>query len=163
MKTFNYFAYGSNMDKDYLDQWCRDHNHPIIEFLDIRPAILEDYKLCFNYYSEKTWQAGAANIIFEENSKVYGLLIRLDEKDKYIIRKKEGYPNYYSEIPVTVKTFDNEIVNDVLTYKVVKGREKSEHQPPTKYYMGLIINNAKKYGFPIDYINYLESIVTKPI
>lgn len=157
MKTFNYFAYGSNMDKNDLDKWCKKKSNSKIEFLDIRPAILEDYKLCFNYFSISR-NCGTANIMRKEESKVYGLLIKIDEKDKKKIREKEGHPNHYFEIPVNVKTFENDIIKDVLTYKVVKEREKSEHQPPSKYYMSLIILNAEKYEFPAEYKKYLRSL-----
>ena len=91
----------------------------------------------------------------------YGLIIKLSEKDKEKIRHKEGYPNYYFEILVNVKTFENEIIKDVLTYKVVKEKEKSKYQPPSKDYMDLIIPNAEKYGFTIEYIKYLKSLETK--
>ena len=161
MKTFNYFAYGSNMDKDDLDKWCIDHNHPIIEFLDVEPARLYGYKLCFNYFS-KSRKAGAANLMI--TSKEYfvdGLLIKLNDDAKKIIRKKENYPYSYNEYPITVETFKGELIKNALTYKVIKSREEKEHKPPTKYYMNLIIKNAKKYGFHLDYIKYLESLETK--
>jgi len=159
MKTFNYFAYGSNMDKTDLDKWCKKKGYNKIKFLNITPVILKDYKLCFNYFSISR-NCGAANVMEFKSSNVYGLLIKLPEKDKAKIREKEGHPNYYIEIPINVETFEGNLVKGALTYKVIKEKEKKEHQPPSKYYMSLIIKNAENYKFPVDYINYIKSLDT---
>ncbi|GAJ14557.1 unnamed protein product, partial [marine sediment metagenome] len=45
----NYFAYGSNMDKQDLDKWCRRKGLPVVKFLSVFPAKLRGYKLTFNY------------------------------------------------------------------------------------------------------------------
>ncbi|MCX5817533.1 MAG: gamma-glutamylcyclotransferase, partial [Proteobacteria bacterium] len=89
------------------------------------------------------------------DSKVYGLLFEINEAyDIETIRKKEGYPNYYEEIQVTVKCEDKDISN-VKTYKVVKGTREISHQKPTTYYMELILKNARINEFPAEYIRCL--------
>jgi hypothetical protein len=84
----------------------------------------------------------------------------MDESGRTTIREKEGFPNYYEELTGPVKHRDNTI-SDVITYKVVKDKEEIEHQKPTKYYMGLILKNARNNKFPNEYIRYLESIETQ--
>ncbi|GAH57341.1 unnamed protein product, partial [marine sediment metagenome] len=92
---------------------------------------------------------------------VYGLLFEINKNcDLETIRKKEGYPHYYEEILVTVKC-KNKSIGNVKTYKVVKNKEKSGHQKPTKYYMDLILKNACINGFPTEYIQFLEKIETQ--
>ena len=134
-----YFAYGSNMDKEDLDKWCEENGYQKIKFLSVLPAKLKGYKLTFNYFSIRR-KGGAANIMESEGNCVYGLLIELTKHDLKTIRAKEGYPNIY---------------------KVVKHCEKIKHQPPTKYYMQLIIKNARRYNLPDNYIDFLESIETR--
>jgi len=156
-----YFAYGSNMDKEDLDKWCKKKGHPVVEPLSTpSPAKLNGYKLSFNYLSPSR-NAGAANIIESENDCVYGLLSGLGDSDLDTIRVKEGCPTFYNEIYVDVEKFDGTLVQNVKTYKVVKDQEKPGHQPPTKYYLQLLIKNAKRYNFPDDYIRYLETIKAK--
>lgn len=155
-----YFAYGSNMDEEDLNRWCEECGYPKVTFLRVLPAKLNNYVLSFNYFSISR-NGGAANIMESKKDAIYGLLIELKDEDIHIIRKKEGFPNNYTEINVSVKTFDNILVENVKTYKVVKQRERKDFVPPTKYYLGLIIKNAKKYKFPLSYINFLESIPTK--
>lgn len=82
-----YFAYGSNMDREYLDCWCKQKSLPKVEFLSILPAKLNDYKLTFNYFSA-TWKAGTANIMKSVEDCVYGLLLEIEDDDLTTIRKK---------------------------------------------------------------------------
>ena len=156
----NYFAYGSNMDEEDFEKRCNKKGWRMVKFQNRRVAKLNGYKLTFNYYSPSR-KAGAANIMESKKDCAYGLLIEIEESNLETIRKKEGYPNYYDEISVDVETFDGTPSQDVKTYKVVKSREEHNHQPPTEEYMQLIIKNAKKYGFPKEYIEYLESFPTK--
>ncbi len=123
-----YFAYGSNMDKEDLDKWCENRGLPKVKFLNISPAKLNGYKLSFNYFST-TRNGGAANLMGSKNDCVYGLLVEIGEGNLETIRAKEGCPCCYKEIPVDVEKFDETVVRDVKTYKVVKNREKSDHQP----------------------------------
>ncbi|MDA8339306.1 MAG: gamma-glutamylcyclotransferase [Nitrospiraceae bacterium] len=160
IEVIPYFAYGSNTDSDDLAQWCINNGYDPIAFDSVVPAVLKGYKLAFNHYS-KGRNGGAANIMESPDDSVHGLLYLLKVEDMKKIRKKEGYPRTYDEILVEVKTPDGRIINNVLTYKLRKEKVKPEHQPPAKYYLGLIINNAKKYDFSPDYIGYLESIKTK--
>jgi len=154
-----YFAYGSNMDEKDLKDWCKKENMPFPKWTLLGTACLDGYKLFFNYYSKKR-NGGAANIMKYSDSKVYGLLFEMDECDIKTIRKKEGVPNCYEEITITVKHKDRNIVK-VKTYKVLKEKEKSGHQKPTKYYMNLILRNARINGFPSEYVRYLEGIKTQ--
>lgn len=160
-----YFAYGSNMDKDDLDKWCRAKKVPLVKFLSVFPAKLSGYKLSFNYFSF-TREGGAANIMKSKGDCVYGLLIEMTDSDLNTVRKKEGYcenaaSRYYDEICLDVEEFDGTIIQGVTTYKVAKHREEPGHQRPTRCYLLLIIRNAEKYGFPADYINFLKSVKTK--
>ena len=156
----NYFAYGSNIDREDLDKWCRRNGVPLAKRLGEFPAKLGHYRRTFNYLST-TRNGGAANIMESAEHSVYGLLMEVKEDDVNAIRKKEGYPNHYQEIYVDVEMFDGTMIRDVRTYKVVKHLEELEHQPPTREYLQLIIGSAKRYGFPVDYIEYLKSIETK--
>jgi hypothetical protein len=158
------------MDKDDFLKWCNGNNrkkkiYRMPNFQNTCPAQLKDYKLTFNYYSESRC-GGAANIMESQGDCVYGLLSEIENNDLETIRDKEGFSEdctkcYYNEVCVSIEKLDGNIIQFVKTYKVSKCREKLKHQLPTKIYMDLIINNAKKYEFPPDYISYLKSIPIK--
>ena len=162
----HYFAYGSNMDEEDFEKRCREKGWCMVKFQNHRAAKLEGYKLSFNYRSTY-WEAGAANIMEDEESCVYGLLSEIEDSDLETIRKKEGYYEdcskcYYNEICINVELLcDGTVVKEVKTYKVTKDKETAEDQRPKEKYMQLIIKNAKIYNFPKEYTEYLESIPTK--
>ena len=160
-----YFAYGSNMDKDDLDKWCKNRGYPLVRCSSVLPVKLSGYKLTFNYFSP-TRQCGAANIVKSKVEHVYGLLLEIEDSALDTIRSKEGYSydrskRYYDEIRVDVETFDGMKIKDVFTYKVVRERQTTDHQPPATAYLDLLIRNAVRYGFPRDYINYLKAVPAK--
>ena len=170
-ENYHYFAYGSNMDLDHIKCWCQKKNRQPINPTKIYPAKLEGYELCFNYFSEKNWQAGAANIMDNSKECVYGLLMCLNESELVTIRKKEGFNNpdqrnngnSYDEIKVNVKKLDDNNKCSAVTYKAAKDKEKNEHQPPKKEYLDLIIRIAEKYNFPKEYIAELKAIKPKEL
>ncbi len=156
-----YFAYGSNMDLEDFKRWCDEKGCEMPDLRDPIPAKLLGYKLVFNYYSGRR-KAGAANISLtgESGDVVYGLIFNVTECARDVIREKEGYPDYYGESCVKVKSLDDKLVFDGFTYKVVPEKERDTYQPPTKCYLGLIIKNAKLYKFPKDYIECLSDFST---
>lgn len=157
---YQYFAYGSNMDKEDLDAWCEKKNYPKITLKSIIPAKLVGYRLAFNY-SSSSRNCGAANIMEVENGEVYGLLMEIDNDELQIIREKESYPKCYKEIGICVDSLEGQRNVEAITYKVAKNKESNCHEPPSKYYIRLIISNAIKYQFPSFYIEALERVETK--
>jgi cation transport regulator ChaC len=153
-----YFAYGSNMDKKDFKEWCQTKNKPFPKWECIGMASLENYEITFNYYSYSR-RAGAANIIEKKGSFVYGFLFKVSDEELEFLRIKEGYPDSYEEIKVDVKS-GMKVYSNVITYKVTKNKELDHHVPPSKSYLQLIIENGKNYGFPEDYLIYLEGFVT---
>jgi cation transport regulator ChaC len=158
-----YFAYGSNMDEDDFDKWCENHGKEKRFkniFKNIRPAKIENYKLRFNYYSQNRC-GGTANLMSETGTYVYGLLTEIDDKDLELISEKEGKKTY-NKISVDVKTLkEGGKTSNVTTYKVFENKEEKRDCPPTDKYLCLIIRNAIKYKFPLDYIEYLNQFQTK--
>lgn len=152
-----YFAYGSNMDEEDLEKWCREHGYHPVKPLSKEVAKLKGWRLVFNHYSSGR-KGGVANIERCEGEEVWGLLMELSEGDFETLRKKEGAPSVYCEREVEVETREGR-VKKAKTFVVENPR--GGHVPPTKEYLGLLVRSAKKYGFPPEYIRKLESVETK--
>ena len=149
------------MDCEDLLKWCVKKGKSPIVFACVSPALLKNYKLVFNHLSSSR-EAGAANIMESKGDKVYGLLCLVKEEDRAKIRNKEGSPNIYKEISnLTIETLDGRVITDAFTFKLKKDKEKPNHQSPTRYYLDLLIGNARKYNFPSTYIDYLKSFDCK--
>lgn len=163
-KKYDYFAYGSNLDVQAMKQWWQNkgENPDEYEPVVLYPAVLNGYRLSFNYYSKGGWNAGAANIMRSNGDQVYGLLMHIDEKERDILRTKEGVPGgAYYELSVPVFSFPGEEhYHKALTYKVMADREEQELQLPASDYMKILLEAAERYMFPRDYRAYLRSIPT---
>lgn len=154
-----YFGYGSNMDLDDLRQWCERAGHPAVRPRQVEPALLRNYRLCFNYYSRGRG-GGAANIVYEPGETVYGLVMDLSPTDFATVSAKEGAPRYYRQVELDVERFDGRLLRGVRSFQVSDGRRTPDHQPPTESYLQLLLRNAKRYGFPENYVRMLEGVKT---
>ena len=149
-----YFAYGSNMNQEDLNRHFKKYYHYIWVPRRPRVAVLKDYRLDFNYYSESR-KGSAANIMASPGDSVVGLLFEVDEQEFKVLGRKEGAPDRYDEIDVEV-TADGRAV-DAKTFKVLKKHE-TEFRKPAADYMALIISAAEAHDFPAWYIEKLRRV-----
>lgn len=156
----NYFAYGSNMDEEDLNRWCRERGYSPIKPLEVKVAVLKGFKLVFNYYSS-TRRCGVANVVPSEGDEVWGLLLKISSEDYQKIKKKEGCCQVYKEVEVEVVTVDDGCTVRAKTFVVAKELQLREHQPPSRYYLNLLIEAARKHLFPREYVEKLERVMTK--
>ncbi|MBN2077469.1 MAG: gamma-glutamylcyclotransferase [Spirochaetes bacterium] len=149
-----YFAYGSNMDQEDLDRFCREQCGGSFPARAPGVAELKDYALSFNYYSGSR-KGGAANIMASPGDLVYGLLFEVNEEEFEMIARKEGAPNFYETIDVLVTVGGEDI--RARTFKVAPERETAFTEP-TREYMDIIIAAAEAHRFPAWYLDRLRDI-----
>ena len=141
-----YFAYGSNLDQGQMNKRCPDSKL-------VGRAVLKDYALDFMIYSTKR-KCGCADIIKNEKGEVWGLIYSLSEKDLKALDRYEGCPNYYKRIEIKVIN-DSGVEIKAYAYEVV---DKKSFTKPSKEYLDIIKNAAKKYNFPKNYREMIETI-----
>jgi len=156
-----YFAYGSNMNQKDLDDHCRKKGKPFIHLASKSPKVyvLRSFKLDFNYYSYSR-EGGAANIEPARGEHVEGVLFDINDVDKRTIDDKEGAPNNYREILVSVILRDGTKIENVTAYTVCENK-KREFTPPTRKYRQIIIDGARDFGLSEEWIKKLEKIPSK--
>ncbi|XES77273.1 MAG: gamma-glutamylcyclotransferase family protein [Candidatus Bathyarchaeia archaeon] len=154
----SYFAYGSNLNQEDLDKWCKKRNRPLIDLKlkSPRPCVLRDYTLDFNYYS-RSRGGGAANIEPSQGEYVEGVLFEMTKADMQTIDIKEGAPNSYRKIPVSVILKDNEKVDGVATYTVCD-KCKTHFTAPTDEYLKIMLDGARAFGLSSAWIAKVNSI-----
>ena len=86
MKTYLYFAYGSNLNVLQMAQRCPDS-------VGISSAVLSDYKLVERSYADIEVAPGKC---------VHGALYEISENDLKNLDRYEGFPDYYTRQEVTV-------------------------------------------------------------
>ncbi len=113
-----YFAYGSNMNHDHMQQHCPG-------IVSIGKLRLEGFRLVFNYH---------ADIIPMEGCSVHGGLWQITEVHEEALDRYEGYPDYYG------KYYQDE----VMFYRMAQGGADSE--PPAKWYLEMVIQGYCEFG-----------------
>jgi gamma-glutamylcyclotransferase (GGCT)/AIG2-like uncharacterized protein YtfP len=156
-----YFTYGLNMDRDDLAKACVKKGIPTPYLTHEKQARLPGWTLRFNFFSA-TRMSGTANIVFTGQSGdcVHGAVYEVDEVGLKIIDWHEGVPRAYARQIVDVVLADGNRLPGVVTHVVLKGREMDQHVPPAKDYLAHIVNNARRLGFPVEYVKQLEAIKT---
>lgn len=163
-----YFAYGSNLNAKAVAEWCRHYAHRPPSQRHFKPAVLDNYRLCFPIFSEY-WSGGIGDIEYDAGKYVMGALYDLTEAEMAIFDEKVGRKldaqgkevGTYKRIPVRVAPLiRNQLATDAVTYQGVN--VEKYHIPPTQNYMNLVIQGAYEVGLSMMWISYLQSFSTQP-
>ncbi len=117
-----YFAYGSNLNKQQMLQQCPG----------VKPkyqAILPNYRLIFTGWSRE-WKGGTASIKPVRGEKVNGAIYEISESDLRRLDRFEDYPTTYDRINVLVLKDDGSAIK-AITY--IKRRQSDETKPSVEY------------------------------
>ena len=159
MKKNMYFAYGSNLDLPQMKRRCPSSKL-------ISKGSLSGYRLTFNRFSSG-WGGGVADVIQEQDSKVWGLIFEISDTDLERLDRYEGYnkdrneslrdyhisnTNLYERWKAVIDTPNGQVC-DVWVYTVV---EKQKFVRPTPEYLQIIKDAAVRWDFPKVYQQTLE-------
>lgn len=153
-----YFAYGSNMEKNQLDNRC-----PSAKFVSV--AKLPDCKFGFTRFS-KNRNCGVMDIIDSPGDEVWGVIFKISARDLKELDKNEGYDpersirkNAYCRKKVIVYREGKEKQKEVVyTYEVVN--KSITPIPPSDEYMSLILKGADQWKLPVKYIQKLSQTLS---
>jgi hypothetical protein len=142
-----YFAYGSNLNTRAVSEWCRHFGHRPPSLRPGKPAVLDNYRLCFPIYSEY-WGGGTADIVYDPGKYVAGVLFDLSEAemrtlDLKVQRKLDASGReigVYKRIEVKVSPLARGEPITAITYQGTNADRF--HIPPTQHYMDLVIQGA---------------------
>jgi hypothetical protein len=162
-----YFAYGSNLNLRAVSDWCRHYGHRTPIMKNGRPAVLDNYRLCFPIFSEY-WRGGIADIVYDPGKYVAGALFDLTEHDLRILDEKVGRKidssgreiGVYKRSDVKVSPLGKGSAVTAMTYQGVA--IDKDHIPPTQSYMDLVLQGAYSHGLSMMWISYLQSFSTQP-
>lgn len=162
-----YFAYGSNLNTRAVAEWCRHFRHKPPGLKTGRPAVLDNYRLCFPIYSD-FWGGGVADITYDAGKYVMGALFDLSEAEMAVLDTKVGRSvdaagremGIVKRINVRVSPLGKGEPTDAATYTGVS--VEKDHIPPTRHYMDLMIQGTYTHGLSMMWIAYLQSFSTQP-
>ena len=155
----HYFSYGSNLHQAHLNRFCHKEERPTIELRAKNPrrAILKDYKLDFNYYSN-LMGGGAGNLEPAPGQQVEGVVFEMTDEDMITLDLRERAPEFFYRIKVDLMMIDGGgTLSDVVAYVACEDK-KTPFTPPTQEYKAVIIDGAKDFDLSPEWIDKLVAL-----
>lgn len=131
-----YFAYASNLSKEYMLSRCPDA-------IPIKKVSLKDYNLIFNEL---------ADIIKKDGEQVPGVLYVISKEELVILDRLEGFPDLYDRILVEVLDGKGNTY-DAIAYTMM---EKDIQSPPDHYY-NLLLDGYKDWDLSLEILEKARS------
>lgn len=141
-----HFAYGSNMNIFELKKYLCDSDFKIIG-----PGYLENYIFTYRSFINRKL-SGKGNIEKRKNSRVYGLIIKINKNCKKLDKKEGLYLGlYYKHSSLKVKLCNNNKVYKCFSY-IMNKNVIEDFSNPSKKYRNRILSGAKMIDLPTQYI-----------
>lgn len=147
-----FFAYDDRMFEPIL-------RLALPQYQVLQLGYVEGYKLYFHRYSESL-SGGKANMIRVDDSeqKVYGLLIEVPPRQKYLLDEASSLG--YGVQETSVKVMTEQGAQFALTYVCHKDNVM-EDLVPFSWYKDLLVAGAKNHQLPLEYIHHLENYASQ--
>lgn len=155
-----YFAYGANLDTNYLAKYIGNKNIHIIG-----PAYIDNYILRYRNASTHKIRTGVANIEPRKGSKTYGVIFYFNNPSILSsIDTREGYVsdnnpmNIYNKLRLDCTLLDTGKKINCYVYVMNDLLKLDERKPRTKY-LSYLINGNKIHDLPrahLQRILYME-------
>jgi gamma-glutamylcyclotransferase (GGCT)/AIG2-like uncharacterized protein YtfP len=136
-----YFAYGSNLDAEQMRARC-----PTARGLE--RARLPGHQIAFSHYSTR-WHGGAADVVREGRSAVWGVLYEMGPED---FARLDPFESGYERVSLEVEPAGGPRLR-VTSYTV---REKGRF-PPHPEYLEKMLRWGARWRLPGDYLAELRA------
>jgi len=154
-----YFAYGSNMHSAQMKQRC-----PSATF--VCRAKVPSHRLAFTLTSLERG-CGVADVVRDDTKDVWGVIYELPENELKELDKDESFrpgrpddQNEYTREKHYVWAEGD--TNRPLLVSLYRGHPQLDQPLPSCEYKKLIVEGARHWHLPADYIRELESIQATP-
>lgn len=142
-----YFAYGSNMDPGQM-------KHRGLRVLAVTGAVLDGYRLEFDFPARSRWLGGAADVVGSEGDRVEGALYTLATH----VSAMDPWEGGYRRVPVEVRVMATGETVLAWTYVVV---ERGPAMTPSEVYVEQMIVGARELGLSPGYLGMLEDLMER--
>ena len=154
-----YFAYGSNMHSAQMKERC-----PLAKF--VCRAKLPSHRLAFTLKSVER-DCGVADVLPDDEKAVWGVVYELPENELKDLDKDESFrpgrpddQNKYTRERHYV--WPEGDAKRALLVALYRGHPQLDPPLPSNDYKRLILEGARHWNLPAEYIRELESIQTGP-
>ncbi len=145
-----YFAYGSNMNFDRMQERCSSARF-------LFKAKLNGYRLVFARYST-TDCSGSADIIYNPPAAVWGVVYHIHDDQRAELDAAEGVDVGCRKQFTVNADRDGKRSQRLKALAYVVVDKEDPHLKPSAAYKQLMVDGAIHWGLPADYIAQLEAI-----
>lgn len=153
-----YFAYGSNMSLEQMQERCGKDN-----FKTVGAAIIKDYQLAFRRRSGNKWcNKGVADLKGKDGFKTYGVLYKINKYALEELDYNEGYQegreksmNSYNREERKVILLESGKSSNAMCYFA---NPQNDFIQPSKKYLDTLIRGAEENGLPEEAIENIKII-----
>lgn len=150
-----YFAYGSNLDWRQMKERC-----PSAQF--VCKAMLKDHRLAFTRMSKKRG-CGVADIIYKHGEDIWGVVYQISERDVGGLDRSEGFrPDRRRDENAYIReeyhVYEEGNIEKPLSVMLYIANKQENPPLPNNDYKRLIVEGAKYWHLPEEYIRRLEQI-----
>jgi cation transport regulator ChaC len=131
-----YFAYGSNLDRDQMQDRCPESE-------TLRIAHLHGYRLAFGGHSPN-WEGAPATVVPEEDFSVPGLLYRITIDELEVLDTYEGHPVRY-ERQIEPVVDEHGTRHEAQVY--IKELDEGDFERPPGEYLDVLKEAYEELGF----------------
>ncbi len=145
-----HFAYGSNMSEQVF---CGRRAMAPLEW---RVGCLAGYRLRFNLDGRPRGRAAPANIAYDPDGEVWGVLYRITRAALVHLDRTEGVPQgrRYRHLHGEARDIDGNAL-EIVTY-IADGNEADGN--PSLRYITLLREGARAHGLPDRYLDFLHRV-----
>ena len=143
--TLLYFAYGSNLAKTEMEEWCAEHRF-------LGAARLGGYRLELRRRSIR-WGAGVLDLVATPGAEAWGALYELPGVALERLDAKEGAGFAYARVEVE-PVLDGE-PRRAVAYEVID--KEPEQVACSPEYTELVLAGARERGLPDEWLRELEA------
>jgi hypothetical protein len=162
-----YFAYGSNLSQQDLDEWKKGnpkHAQVDLKLKKVANGYLPGYRLGFTRKSESERRGfmGVADIVKTEDklqTRVWGVIFSLTPEQDRAIADKEGNTYAYQQLEVNVTDL-NGVKHRCLTYEAIveKGKQRKYlYHRPSEAYCEVIRKGGEEHRLPQEFFDHLKT------
>jgi hypothetical protein len=158
---FNWFIYGSSLDRDAFAAWCGEHGYRLPDFSGAWPAIVEGVRLRFDVPS-RFWGGAVAGLAADSSARVEGLVLPMSADARGLVEHKEGVISGLAE-PLAVEArplaASGKVPQPALAFTGAAARRLPQEQPPSRRFVETVIRGARASQLSAAWIASLEALL----
>jgi hypothetical protein len=154
--AFDWFVYGSSLDRDAFAAWCGEHGYRLPDFARAWAARLDGYRLSFDVPS-RFWGGAVAGLAAEPGASVEGVVVPMSGDARGLVDHKEGAISGLAE-PLTVRVAPLAGGDAVtaLAFTGASARRLPSEQAPSARFVETVIRGARAWGLSSAWIAALQ-------